>query len=223
MKFATLRNIFVASLMLMVGSLNVNAADFNVTNLAETIQGAETISGSNTVKQIASNFSTGSFTGTADVWLVQLYLNSFGSYNLANLSVRIFTDNVGVPGSAVGSLGGTGIMSTGGVFNFTNTASPVPLQPNTNYWVVIKNTVAGTGSNNVNWAYDYPSSPLPGLNGQIGTTQLVSTNGTSWNTFSNTASLMRISNVPEPSTYALGMIGALTMGYVARRRSGLKV
>jgi hypothetical protein len=206
----------------MVGSLDVKAADFNVSNLDKTIEGAETISGSNTVKQIASNFSTGSFTGTANVWLVQLYLNSFGSYDLANLSVRIFTDNVGVPGAAVGSFSGTGIMMIGGIFNFTNTASPVPLQPNTNYWLVIKNSVAGISSNNVNWAYDNSSSPQQGLNGQIGTTTLVNPNGSGWISFSSTSQLFTISSIPEPSTYALGMIGALTMGYVARRRSGLK-
>ena len=223
MKIETLRNIFVASLIMFMSGTGIKAANLDVSSLNETIQGAEALNGNNIVKQIATNFSTGSFTGTADIWLVQLYLNSFSTYNLANLSVRIFTDNAGVPGAAVGTaLTATGSLTTGGVVDFTNIGSPVSLAPSTNYWVVIKNTVS-TSNTNLNWAYGYPTSPTVGLNATLGTTQAVNSVGTGWTTFANTAQLVRITNVPEPSTYALGTIGALTMGYVARRRKTAKV
>lgn len=207
----------LAASLLMASASKTQAADFDVSNLGLTIEGAETISGSNTVKQIAQKFSTGAFATPTSVWLVQLYLNSLGSYNLANLSVQIRTDASGTPGTSVGSLTGTGLLTAGGIYEFTNTASPISLTASTNYWVVIRNTVAGTGGNNVNWAYGDTTTPAVGTNGVLSTVSAINT-GSSWNTFPTTPQLVRISNVPEPSTYALGTIGALTMGYMARRR-----
>ena len=222
MSKAMFRNIFVASLALVMSSTCVKAASFDVSNLTETVQGTETIPGNNIVKRIATSFSTGSFTGTADIDLVQLYLASFGTYNLANLSVSIFTDNSNVPGTSVGTLTSTGTLTGNGVVDFRNVASPVALQPNTNYWVVVKNAVVGTGSNNIQWAYGYPTGPTPGLNGTIADKSSLNNTGASWNTTVGTAYLARVTNVPEPSTYALGAISALTMGYIARRRNAAK-
>ena len=223
MKITLLRSIFVASLIMVIGGSGIKAANLDVSNLNETIQAAESLPANNTLKQIATSFSTGSFVGTADIWKVQLYLNSFSSYNLANLSVRIFTDNAGVPGSPVGSsLTATGIASAGAAYDFTNIGSPVSLAPSTNYWVVIKNTASSNGTP-VNWATANPLTPTTGLNATIGTTQAINYVGTGWTTFANTANLVHITSVPEPSTYALGAIGALTMGYVARGRKTVKV
>ncbi|MFM7318154.1 MAG: choice-of-anchor R domain-containing protein [bacterium] len=211
-------SLVVAASLLITSALKTQAADFDVSNLTETIQGAETISGSNVTKQIAQKFNTGSFATPTSVWLVQLYLSSFGNYNLANLSVQIFTDASATPGTSVGSFSATGSLTTGGIYNFTNIASPVALAANTNYWVVIKNSVVGSGANNINWAYGDSSTPTPGINGVMSTISSVNNTGSSWTTFTTTPQLVRLTNVPEPSTYALGTICALSMGYIARRR-----
>lgn len=207
----------LAAVMLITSALKSQASDFDVSNLTETIQGAETISGSNTVKQIAQKFQTGTFATPTSVWLVQLYLSSFGSYNLANLSVQIRSDSSGTPGASVGSFAGTGLISIGGIYNFSNLATPVTLVSNTIYWLVIKNNVAGTGANNINWAYGDTTSPSLGVNGLVTPVSSVNT-GSTWNTFPTSPQLLRITNVPEPSTYALGGICALSIGLIARRR-----
>jgi hypothetical protein len=223
MSKAMFRNIFVASLVMVMSSTGIKAANFDVSNLTESIQGSEVIAANNIVKRIATSFSTGNFAGTADIDLVQLYLSSFGTYNLASLNVSIFTDNSGTPGTSVGSLSATGSLTGNGLVDFRNTTTPVALQPSTNYWVVIKNSVVGTGLNNIQWAYGYPSGPTPGLNGQVNDNTAVNLTGATWNAFAGTSQLVRITNVPEPSTYALGAIGALTIGYINRRRRAVQI
>lgn len=76
----------------------------------------------------------------------------------------------------------------------------------------------------MDWRYTQSSSLLPasGVNGVINTLAANSSNnGGAWPPYTNpnlTYSNFAISNVPEPSSYALGLIAAGVLGGAARSR-----
>jgi len=213
----TLRLFAVCFLMFCQLSV-VQAVDFDVSNTSLIVQGAETISGSNTVKRIAQKFGSDSLVSPTSVWMAQLSLSSFSSFNISNLDVQIYTNVSNLPGTPIGSLLGSGTsVTSGGIYDFTNLDSPIVLTANTDYWLVIGNKVAGTGSNNINWAYANSSTPTIGTNGKIYSVSAVNT-GSVWNTFPTNPQLMRITNVPEPSTYLLGLISSVAMSLTTYRR-----
>lgn len=123
------------------------------------------------------------------------------------------------------------------VFNFTVVGSQYTLAANATYWLVVKHNGEG---DLFSWIFadnqDVPDPQPPVLNqmytpfAQNGSGITYATNGTqayntvttTWTNFSsspNYSGLRYTVNVPEPSTYALGAIGTLVMGAVARRKN----
>lgn len=106
-----------------------------------------------------------------------------------------------------------------------NFASPVTLNANVNYYVVLNasgiTTTAATGF----LAAVGQAAQFTGFGGTTATPQsrlIRSTdNGSTWSSWSSTTFLpytVGFTAVPEPSTYALGMIGTAVMSVIARRR-----
>lgn len=191
---------------------DVKAANLDVSNLTSTPTGSSFLNSSTT--KVASSFSTSSFTGTADIEKITLALFGGGS-DLSTLKVGIYTDNAAAPGALVGSFyTATGSIGSANYdFNFNGTKAA--LSPSTNYWLVVQNTVATfTG-----WSYLDSTTATIGNNATIETTSLVSPTGIGWNTNLNRQYLFALATgVPEPSTYAMGVVGVLTTACLARRR-----
>lgn len=118
------------------------------------------------------------------------------------------------------------------LYTFASYTGDRTLAANTTYWLVVENF----GGPLFKWHYaaddlggqnytpvaqndsgvTYPVGGTPSI--PIGT-QGIEFAGGNWENLSANFSGLRFSIVPEPSTYALGAIGTLVMGVVARRKS----
>jgi hypothetical protein len=213
-------------LLTIIDGNNANSADINISNINAPYAGFETLPASNIVKSVASSFTTASIAGTTNAQLVELYLSFSGTYDLTKLSVQIFTDSFGAPGTPVGSTAFSPDTSTGttpGVYRFTNTTNPTILNSNSNYWVVVKNIATGGVGTNLNWGYTTSSTPVAGTNGSIGTNGSVFTGTATWSNRPGSPFLFAVSStVPEPSTYMFGATSILILAFTKKRRKNIE-
>lgn len=152
-------------------------------------------------------------------WLASSFTTDNQSYNLnsatlaldapigpAGVTIQVYADAAGLPGSSLGSLGTQSISSSG---DKTFTSSGLSLSPNTSYWLVASadnlavwfgtTSTAQTGS----WSI-----------GDVGQTS--NDSGTTWPTSSVVGRFsIDATAVPEPGTVALS---ALLLGGLAARR-----
>lgn len=215
MRISHAMNFCVAVLLVSFSLTDVKAANLDVSNLTSTPTASGSTFLNTATTKVASSFSTSSFTGTADIEKITLALFGVGS-NLSTLNVGIYTDNAATPGVLVGNFyTATGLISSGNYdFNFSGTKAA--LSPSTNYWLVVQNTVATfTG-----WNFLNSATATIGNNATIETTTLENPTGIGWNSFPNRQYLFALAAtaVPEPSTYAMGVVGVLTTACLARRR-----
>lgn len=150
------------------------------------------------------------------------------SLNLDKLIFAIYTNNgSNLPGTEFARFSATPV---GGFLNnqakeytFNYASGTQALAASTDYWFVA--------------TYDFSASPAPGMNWRDSSPAAVSTQKPGYNvtwvssaqtTVLNPSWQIRPANnnlrfslnlVPEPSTYALGAIGTLVMGAVARRKN----
>lgn len=114
------------------------------------------------------------------------------------------------------------------IFNFQVVGSQYTLAANTTYWVVVKyqpvdDLFTWMFADNGTLNQTYTPTAQNGFNISYATngTQAFNTATSTWTNFSSSPNYsgLRYSIVPEPSTYALGAIGTLVMGAVARRKT----
>lgn len=218
------RKLVLTLLLALCGVFTANAADINVSTLGAGTGGdtaGSNISGG-ADRLLASQFSVGA--QSSDITKVTLRLSNTGNnnYDLTQLTAYLYSDNSNQPGTQVASFFTTGTLVANSNQDFIGTL--FTLNANTNYWLVLKSSVASDANNSVDWRYTQSSTlaPVSGFNGVINTIAATSANnGSSWTIYTSPNTTFynyRISNVPEPSTYALGMIATGVLGGLARRR-----
>lgn len=180
---------------------------------------------------VAQGFRTGNT--VYNLSAVQMAVN-FQSTTPTNFSLGLYSSidqsGIQVPGSLIGSFNVTSpspaysansdVLYT---FTYAGTSGTEVLATQTNYWVVAANST----TTSFNWVYSTGSvapseqnssgySPIS-TGSTVGKTRSAPT---VWALAPTQAGVsFRVIVVPEPSTYALGIVGTLVMGTVARRKS----
>jgi len=136
-----------------------------------------------------------------------------GTGATGTVNVTINADNNSSPGTQVASVGSFSLATLTG-----NNPTPISfsslninLSASTNYWLIF------SGSNVTSGASIRYSSSATGVGGPF---VVAEDTGSGWTTYNNTGFIGQITatNVPEPSTYAVALIGSGLMATVARRR-----
>lgn len=214
----------ITNFLLMIGGLiTLQAADINVSSLGPG-NGADVVASSisgGADRLLASQFTVGA--QSADISKVTVSLSNLGekAYDLTRLTALIYSDSGNKPGSSLTSFTQTGSLNGDANQDFTGTL--FSLSANTNYWLVLKASAASDINQAVMWYCTQSSSlaPVSGVNGAINTLSATSTdNGETWIPYTSpnlTYYDFAITNVPEPSTYALGLIATGVIVGAARR------
>ena len=204
------------------GNLNAGNAVSNTTSV--TVGGA-------TDQMYAQGFTMGASWGyTMD----KFYLAEGGEANGGTARVAIYSDNAGVPGTDLtGNIwdGSAAPISPGA--QFMPLGTPVSLAANTRYWLVVSEANSGAAGASFGW-YDSDPGILPddafsfapvSPFGPTGTTYFgtkTKTSSTGWANSSDNFLGFRLGGtavaVPEPSTYAMGVIASGVLAWAARRR-----
>jgi hypothetical protein len=159
---------------------------------------------------LAQGFSVGSSSTNLDVQSVKvgLFATSSGS---VPLTVAIYSDNSGVPGSALFTSGTVNVGNTG-VYTFP--FSGVSLNTSTSYWIVPQGPAS--------WYLNDDDTSPAGQNssGYARTSTKRNSPSVGWTTPSPNLSSYSVSinAVPEPSTLALAGLGMAACVVAARRR-----
>lgn len=193
---------------LAAGLLAASAsAQVTVSNLANDIGTSMLISTSN-YTAVAVSFTTDSATYS----LTSVTLHMGGSNTSSPLTVSIYNDNSGLPGSSLTTLSGANPTSSG---NYTFTSTGLALSANTTYWVA----AATSGSGQYDWdaTADLSQSNTGGATWTIGDSTQLFYSG-SWGTITVSGMMsVTATAVPEPGTYA-ALAGLTALGFVAWRR-----
>lgn len=157
-------------------------------------------------------------TSTSLLQLDGIIFKSAYSESVTPLTVKLFSDNVGAPGSALATLG-SAVDVGDGYYKFSPT-STLTLDSNTTYWWVASLTAATSTSFRIPVTYSVNETSVYGWT--IGNRFAQSTNGgASWNVVGidlvNQFSVSAVSAVPEPSTWAL-LLGLAALGSVVAHR-----
>jgi hypothetical protein len=147
---------------------------------------------------------------TSSQMLISLYSNGAGNN----------------PGTLIGSFDTANptpayTLNDNGVYRFNYTGAQTTLSGSTSYWIVIESTAT---SPVFRWFYaengatDTPVVQNASGVSYFGTRLEVAESGTWTNGAAFSGLRYTVNVVPEPSTYALGLVGTLVMGTVARRK-----
>jgi len=144
----------------------------------------------------------------------------FGSpTNNPSVTVRLFSDNAGSPGSSLVTLSGPSAVPTEAKYTYTTNYW---LTAGSTYWMVVSDANAVSNSSQFNWFADLANTAPTAQNGSgwtnVGADR--STNGGSaWsNSTPATISSISINAVPEPSAYCMALAGLACGGYTMFRR-----
>jgi hypothetical protein len=138
-----------------------------------------------------------------------------------SVTVRLFSDNAGAPGSSLVTLSGPSSVPTESKYTYTTSYS---LTAGTTYWMVVSDANAVSNSSAFNW---FANAAFAGPTAQNGSgwsyagAKQSGNGGATWGSNNAGASFSSISinAVPEPSTYAMALAGLACGGYgVFRRR-----
>lgn len=207
--------------LVFVGSLTAQTTV--VSNLSESTSGdsgAYYDPGFPPMFPATNRWQANSFTtSTSMLQLDGIIFKSAYSESVTPLTVKLFSDNAGAPGTALATLG-SAVDVGSGYYKFSPT-STLTLSSNTTYWWVASLTAATSTSFRMPVTYSVNETSDYGWT--IGSRLAQSTNGgTSWNVAGidlvNQFSVSAVSAVPEPSTWALLLGVAALGGVVAQRR-----
>ena len=218
---------FLLSASLLLATATSQAV-VTVSNLANP-QGGNWIIGNGGGVALSDTPNANSFTTGAGLgWnLNNLTLLLLEDLNVSgSITVELFSDNVGVPGSSLAVLNGpdpVGSVPTPYVYT---PGSTVSLNPTTTYWVVASGPVEPGFPDNYSWTNTSDTSESPALPGwSIGDTTLEAISGNSSATWGSWSPLLAdvpvmfsvdVTAVPEPSTGLL--LGLASLIALRRRR-----
>lgn len=186
--------------------------------------------------RLGLNVDTGSINATNKI-VISLYGSTTDGGGFQRPGTLIGQFNADSPSPAYSN--GTNTVYT---FNYAGTSGTEILTQNTNYWVVASFTPFAQGQGALyRWDYAKPAAGSPAVNSPtalngstfsyVGTAGTISSAPSTWINYSasggvnpagttiNSGLSIGVIVVPEPSTYALGIVGTLVMGTVARRKS----
>jgi hypothetical protein len=133
--------------------------------------------------------------------------------------VSIYTDAANEPGTPLAAFTTTSTVASKQVYSFTGSFT---LSANTSYWIVLSNSNSAS-IERYDWYTNDASTPPSAINGS-GFTYLLSKErdnvGGTWDpaNMPNLSINLAGTAVPEPSTYALGLIATGVLAAMARRR-----
>ena len=196
-----------------------HAVDMNIYGNLGTVSATTT---SNTVgylgfSQINQFQSQGFTVGSTSYALSSIDLG-LGTSGGPSPVVSIYNDSGNQPGTSLATFTTTSTVSSKQVYNFTGSFT---LSANTNYWIVLSDNFAPATESYEWYSNDTFTTPTAqnssGVN-YLGTKERNGTGGT-WNgTMSSLSIGLKGTAVPEPSTYALGLIATGVLAAMARRR-----
>jgi len=135
------------------------------------------------------------------------------------VTVRLFSDNAGSPGSSLVTLSGSSSVPTEAKYTYTTSYW---LTAGSTYWMVVSDANAVSNSSSFSWFANLANTvpTAQNLSGWTNAgTDRSSDGGSTWsdNTPATTSSIS-INAVPEPSTYAMALAGLACGGYSMFRR-----
>jgi hypothetical protein len=184
-----------------------------VSNLGQTSGGSAAIASDS---WIAEPFYTGSNSDGYILNSISLLMSAAsGSPSGFNVSIySVSTSEYYPPGSFIGSLSGNSNPSTSGIYSYTT--SGITLLPDTHYFVVV-NAATPQTVGTYQWNYhSLDDIPVSGIDGWgLSLLYDTSTDGLTWNYARISLPQLAVyaTPVPEPSTLALGALGALFLGF----------
>ncbi len=179
-------------------------------NLSASSSGADGVSAEIGFGSLYDSFST----GTSGFGLNQIQVLLGGNPDAGALQVSLLSDNNIAPGlflANIGTVSDSQLSSTLAVFTFTLSA-PILLAANTRYWVELSDN-ASTPTSAV-WSWSFDTSGVGVAGEYFANSCCISANP------GNGPYQMSVSgSVPEPSTWAMMLIGFAGIGVAAYRRS----
>jgi len=141
-----------------------------------------------------------------------------GSTGAPSPVVSIYSNSASNPGTSLATFTTTSTVASKQVYSFTGSYT---LSANTNYWIVLSNTNSASQESYewyTNDAFTDPSAKNTSGFTYLGTKEKDGVGG-NWNTTISSLSInLAGTAVPEPSTYALGLIATGVLAAMARRR-----
>jgi hypothetical protein len=219
MKFSRLLSAVIASAALVTALASHAAAQTDVVFGNLGISGTGSLSATNTdfgggaltdpVASLAQGFTTGTSSQYLTVQSVTLGL--FSDDLPSTRTVSIFSNNAGVPGTAIYTSNAEAVTTTG---KYTFTFSSTVLSPNTSYWIVPQ----GPASWYLNSPFSLPQAFNSSGWSHLGTKQAATASPSSWVDADLPNYSVSITAVPEPSTFALTGIAIAAAGLMRWRR-----
>lgn len=178
----------------------------------------------------AQGFTFGTGNAFTQIESITLGLNvTPGSPNISQLVFALYSNSSSLPGTEITRFSSTpvgGFLSGQQLYTFNYQSGTLNLSPNTSYWIVATyvNQVYTPALNTptMNWLDSNPAADPTAKAGYNITYLGAATRATGFGAWSSSgddrALRVSLNLVPEPSTYALGLVGTLVMGAVARRK-----
>jgi hypothetical protein len=206
---------FVSAIGLLLPLVSPAQGTFYLSNLGISSTGSASI-GSDS--WLAESFQTGTNSNGYILNSIQLLMGD-ASGSPDNFTVLLYGDG-SFPGHELGSFDGSTSPSTGGVFTYT--ISSITLSSSTIYFIVLTSgTSAAEGSFMQEYAADYNYSSSDDW--ILSTYRYSSVDGINWSRGGYSGDGLQFAvnatAVPEPSSYALGTLGALLLGFHRWRNS----
>jgi len=197
-----------------------HAVDVNLFGNLGTVNASTT---SNTVGYLSGSqqnqFNSQGFTVGSTAYALSRIDLGLGSTGIPSPVVSIYSDSASNPGTSLATFTTTSTVDSKQVYSFTGSFT---LSANTSYWIVLSQTNSASTQESYEWysndAFTNPSASNGSGFTYLGTSEKNNVGG-SWSATLGSLSInVAGTAVPEPSTYALGLIATGVLAAMARRR-----
>lgn len=196
-----------------------HAVDMNIYGNLGTVSATTT---SNTVGYLSNaqqnQFQSQGFTVGSTSYALSSIDLGLGSTGGPSPVVSIYNDSGNQPGTSLATFTTASTLGTKQIYSFTGSYT---LAASVQYWIVVSNANSASQESYEWYSNDTFTTPTAqnssGVN-YLGTKERNGTGGTWANTMQSLSIGLKGTAVPEPSTYALGLIATGVLAAMARRR-----